>query len=239
VSEWFEEWFGEEYLELYPHRDEADAARLVGLIQRTVPWRPGLQVLDVGCGAGRHAQALVDAGAAVTGIDLSRCLLDRARSTSTAWFVRADMRRIPVRPASMDLTVNLFTSFGYFASDAEHLSTLQGMMATVRPGGWFALDFLHAATTVAGLVPAEELVLGGTPVAITRRLVDGARSVEKVIQLADGRRFTERVRLFTPTDLGSMLEAAGAMIRSTFGDYTGAPLSAGTPRAILFAQRPA
>ncbi len=34
MTEWFEQWFGEEYLRLYPHRDEADAERAVALIDR-------------------------------------------------------------------------------------------------------------------------------------------------------------------------------------------------------------
>ena len=63
MTEWFEEWFGEEYLQLYPHRDEADARRLVALLTRVLPWRAGWRVLDVGCGAGRHAAALAEAGA--------------------------------------------------------------------------------------------------------------------------------------------------------------------------------
>ena len=29
MPEWFEEWFGEDYLQLYPHRDEAEADRLM------------------------------------------------------------------------------------------------------------------------------------------------------------------------------------------------------------------
>ena len=32
MTEWFEEWFGEEYLQLYPHRDDAEAERAVALI---------------------------------------------------------------------------------------------------------------------------------------------------------------------------------------------------------------
>ena len=34
MTEWFEEWFGEEYLQLYPHRDDADAERAVALSER-------------------------------------------------------------------------------------------------------------------------------------------------------------------------------------------------------------
>ena len=47
MAEWFEDWFGEDYLALYPHRDEADAERAVALIERTIPWRSDLKVLDV------------------------------------------------------------------------------------------------------------------------------------------------------------------------------------------------
>ena len=65
MTEWFEEWFGEEYLQLYPHRNHADAVAMVDLMRRTLPWQAGWRTLDVGCGAGRHARALVQAGARV------------------------------------------------------------------------------------------------------------------------------------------------------------------------------
>ena len=55
MTEWFEEWFGEEYLQLYPHRDAAEAERAVALILDRVGFAPGWRVLDVACGAGRHA----------------------------------------------------------------------------------------------------------------------------------------------------------------------------------------
>ena len=57
MPEWFEEWFGEEYLQLYPHRDDAEAERAVALIADATGLTEGWRVLDVGCGAGRHARA--------------------------------------------------------------------------------------------------------------------------------------------------------------------------------------
>ena len=239
MTEWFEEWFGEEYLHLYPHRDETEAAHAVTLLKANLPWHAGLRVLDVGCGAGRHTRALAEAGARVTGVDLSRALLGHARHCSGATFLRADMRRLPVRDRSMDVVVNLFTSFGYFSSDAEHAAVLAAMLRTLRPGGSFVIDFLHAATVVEALVPEADLTLAGTPVHVSKRLLDGGRSVEKTILLADGRRFIERVRLFTPAELEAMIAAGGARVRCRFGDYTGAPLGAGSPRAILIADHAA
>ena len=120
MADWFEEYFGEEYLLLYPHRDEEDAERLVSLLCRTVGLMPGWRVLDVACGTGRHVAAFRARAAGATGLDLSQHLLQRAQGSARLPVVRSDLRRIPVRARTMDFTVNLFTSFGYFDSDAEH-----------------------------------------------------------------------------------------------------------------------
>ena len=206
------------------------------LLTRTLPWQAGWRVLDVACGAGRHAAALAAAGARPVGVDLSPTLLARARGTGVP-LVRADMRRLPVRPGSMDLAVNLFTSFGYFERDEEHAAVVRGIARTIRPGGWFVMDFLNATTVRATLVPDERQVLGGASVRITRELVDGGRYVRKTILTADGRRFTERVRLFTPEELEAMMGTAGLVVRHRHGDYDGGPLGNDSPRAILSARR--
>lgn len=235
MAEWFEDWFGEEYLDLYPHRDEQDAERLIGLVRRTLPWRDGWRVLDVACGPGRHMMALERAGARVFGFDLSRVLLNRARSLTSRPLVRADMRLLPFRARSMDLTVNLFTSFGYFGTDAEHAAAMGEMLGTVRPGGWFVLDFLDAAAVRAGLVVHEVQQLGGACVEVRRDIIDDGRFVRKTMLLPDGRQFEERVRLFSFGELQAMIEQHGARVTTGFGDYDGAPVGDG-PRAILLAR---
>ena len=149
MPEWFEEWFGEEYLRLYPHRDDADAERIAELIRRTVDWRPGIRVLDVGAGAGRHARVFAAAGAWCVGLDLSAVLLRRARQTAATPLVRGDMRRLPFRPRSFDLVVNLFTSFGYFAHDDEHAAVIASLARSLVSGGTLVVDFLNADTVLA------------------------------------------------------------------------------------------
>lgn len=238
MAEWFEEWFNEDYLALYAHRDDGDAGRLVALLRRSLPWDHAWRVLDVACGPGRHARALEAAGARCFGLDLSMPLLRRARQVTGIPLIRADMRRIPVRPRSMDLTVNLFTSFGYFEDDAEHRAALEAMVATVRPGGWFAIDFLNADRVRSALVPSEAATLGGHAVSVTRELSGEGRFVRKTIRAADGRRWQERVRLFGIGELESMLEAAGVGISGRFGDYDGGPPAPGAPRVVLLGQVP-
>ena len=234
--EWFEEWFGEEYLRLYPHRDDHEAERAVSLITRTTPFEPGWRVLDVACGAGRHARAFEAAGARCTGVDLSATLLKLARQVTDVPLVRADMRQLPLRPGSMDLTVNLFTSFGYFEQDAEHTAALGEMIATVRQGGWFVIDFLNPEAVRRQLVPEETLALAGSTVQISRSVSPDGRYVCKTIRTPAGKRFRERVRLFDPAQMVSMLEDVGVSVQYRFGDYDEARLTPDAPRTILIGQ---
>lgn len=236
MTEWFRAWFGEEYLDLYPHRDDADAERVVDLVARVLPWQPGWRVLDVACGAGRHARALEAAGARCVGVDLSMPLLRRAREATRAPLVRADMRKLPIRLHSMDLTVNLFTSFGYFVEDEEHVEALREMLSTVRHGGWFVLDFLNAETVRSHLVERDLVLQGEAPVHITRRLSEDGRFVSKTITMIDGQEYLERVRLFTPAELETMLADLGLAVAHRFGSYDGGPLRREAPRTVLVGQ---
>lgn len=236
MTEWFEEWFNEEYLQLYPHRDDAEADRLVQLIVERAAPPSGGRVLDVACGAGRHARAFRQRGFATMGLDLSRALLARARLVAGVPLVRGDMRALPIRPASIDLTVNLFTSFGYFEDDADHERALHEMVATVKPGGWFVLDYLNATFVRRKLVPEEVTELAGTPVRISRWLERDGRYVMKRMAIPDGRHYTERVRLLEPGQLEAMIAAAGAHVRLGFGGYGGEPPAETAPRTILMAR---
>jgi SAM-dependent methyltransferase len=235
MSEWFEEWFGEAYLRLYPHRDDAEAERAVALLVGITGLQPRWRVLDVACGAGRHTRAFRSAGARCVGVDLSAALLRVARTVTDAPLVRADMRALPIRPESMDLTVNLFTSFGYFENDAEHTAALREMVSTLRPGGWFVIDFLNAAAVRRRLVPKDVLQVGGVEFRVGRSVSPDGRYVCKSIE-SGGQQFVERVRLFDSEEITGMLLDAGITLRHCFGDYEAAPLSASSPRTILFGQ---
>lgn len=237
MTEWFEQWFGEEYLQLYPHRDEEDAARMVALIDRHVPLRQR-RVLDLACGPGRHAQQLAALGARVVGFDLSLPLLRRARAQirPSLELVRGDMRQLPFAPCSFDAVVNLFTSFGYFTDDHLHRLVLENVAAVIVRNGTFVLDYLNAHHVRRHLVPHEERNLGSRRIVTERRLSSDERFVVKEIRLMDeGRSFLERVRLFTPENLTTMLHDVGFTVRECFGDYDGHALSPSSPRAILFA----
>ena len=237
-ADWFEEWFGEDYLHIYQHRDEMEAERAIELIATNLAGRRIDTVLDLACGAGRHTRVLRERWWTV-GLDLSMSLLKIARKESSdAPYVRADMRELPFAESSFDLVVNLFTSFGYFGDDSEHVRVLACVGAAMKHGGTLVIDFLNASQVRRDLVAYDERVENGITIEQRRTISPDDRFVEKTIRLREsGKEYIERVRLLSPRDLQRMLIATGFKIAKLFGDYSGGDWSEDSPRTILFASR--
>ena len=221
-------WFGEEYLQLYPHRDAAEAERAVSLIGAAPRWTSGWRVLDVACGPGRHA-----AGARGR---RARCRRARSVERAAAPRPRGDARSagagrhaaLPIRARLDGSSLNLFTSFGYFESDAEHAATLAEMVATLRPR-----RMVRDGLPQCGGGARSARAAGGGPVACrgsgeagcgnTFRPTSGTCC--KTIHLA-GRPALHRA--------GATVRRRGARgdarrgrvtVEQRFGDYDGAPLA--------------
>lgn len=104
------------------------------------------RVLDLCCGPGRHAVALARRGFEVTGVDLTPYLLQKAQEHARASeveveFIQQDMRDY-VSPGTYDLVLNLFTSFGYFATEGEDMQTLKNMVESLNDDGVLVIDVL-------------------------------------------------------------------------------------------------
>jgi ubiquinone/menaquinone biosynthesis C-methylase UbiE len=238
MSEWFTRWFGREYLDLYPHRDDREARSVVRLIRNMVPLRGDDRALDLACGSGRHSRAL-SRHIGVVGLDLSMELLGLARAESPQIaYVRGDMRALPFGAGSFNLVVNLFTSFGYFSCDDENRAVLNEVNRVLREGGRFVLDYFNADQVRATLVPHDTRRVGNRTVTQNRHITADGKYVEKEISATGSpNTYLERVRLFEPEELRCLLHDAGFAIERELGDYTAGPLNAMSHRAIFFARR--
>jgi SAM-dependent methyltransferase len=239
MSEWFESWFGEDYIALYPHRNAAEAGHAVELIERVAAIPAGARALDLACGAGRHSRVLAECWW-TAGLDLSEVLLRLAkREKIDAAFVRGDMRVLPFRTGAFHLVVNLFTSFGYFADDDSNMHVVQEVARVTAKRGTFVLDFLNTAHLRDTLVPYDEREIGDRVVEQRRSISDDGRYVVKRICIRGfpDKEYVERVRLFEAGDLTYMLTNSGFTVSHAFGSYDASPLSDDSPRVILFGTR--
>ncbi|PSQ95232.1 MAG: class I SAM-dependent methyltransferase [Bacteroidetes bacterium SW_9_63_38] len=240
---WYEGWFDSDAYDLvYDHRDEAEAAQLVDLIEHEIDPAPDARILDIGCGHGRHARIFARRGYDVTGIDLSEEAITEARAQAEdagldLTFERGDMRN-PYCTACMDGVVNLFTTFGYFESDAENQRALAAMTQALRPSGWFLQDFLNAPQVADTLVPATTRTIEGVTIEETRWIDDDR--INKEITLSrngTSTTYTESVRLYTLDDLNTLYDNVGLDLVATFGDYSGVLHTSNSPRLLLHARK--
>lgn len=110
----------------------------------------GQQVLDVGCGPGRHAHELGRRGIAVHGVDISETFVDLARdgvppdATAEVTFERGDARTLRYE-AEFDAVICLCQgAFGLMTRDDGDDAVVAGMARSLRPGGRLALSAFNA-----------------------------------------------------------------------------------------------
>jgi SAM-dependent methyltransferase len=240
MTEWFEDWFNtKEYLNVYRHRNDEDAERLVNLILKNISLKRGADVVDLACGPGRHSILFAERGYNVTAVDLSENLLNVARKTAenlglTIDFVNADLRNFCIT-SKFDLAVNLFTSFGYFESDEENFSLFSDACDLLNPEGYFVLDYFNANYLRKRLVPHSEDIFNGNKIIQDRRII-GDRVVKDIIIANNGTRkkFIESVRMYSDKELKAEIEKRGLKIYKTFGDSDGSKFDLNSsPRIII------
>jgi SAM-dependent methyltransferase len=152
--------------------------------------KPGMRVLDVGCGTGVVAITAARLGAVVTGADLTPELLQRARDNSQiAGFDislhEADVEELPFGDARFDVVLSQFAHM--FAPQPE--VAISEMIRVLKPGGTIAFSSwppeLLVGRTMAlsarympppppGVAPP---VLWGDPAVVRQRLGSAVKDI--------------------------------------------------------------
>ncbi len=244
MSQWYEEWFNtEEYLNVYRHRNEIDAQKLIDLILQNISLPENSNVLDMACGAGRHSISLAQKGFKVTAVDLSENLLAVARSTAKDFglkieFIRTDLRKFSSEKR-FKLALNLFTSIGYFNDDKENNKIFEIVFFHLSAGGFFALDYLNKNFIEKNLIPQSEDEIENGKI-IQKRSIEGNRVVKKITIQRNGsiKHYMESVRMFHINELLETLERTGFKKLKLFGDFYGNNFDIeNSPRIILILQK--
>jgi SAM-dependent methyltransferase len=247
-SKWYVDFFREGFYQRAwaPAERFQRAEHEVDFIVEALALPPGASVLDLCCGEGRHTVALARRGYRVTSLDLSALHLRLARQAAKEAGVRvrwhrADMRDIPWE-REFDAVINVFTSFGYFASDDEDFKVLVGVARALKPGGRFLLDTISREWLVRhlethgwqegtdGTLSIEDrsfdLVTGRQHNHILSIHRDGSRS-EREIDL----------RMYTLREIAGMLARADLQLRRTWGGFDGRDYGLDARRMIVLSEK--
>lgn len=127
---------------LYRDKDYAGETEYVhGLIQAHVPG--ARDILNIGCGSGRHDRCLVASGYTVTGVDMSEEMLAAAKEAAmdiaALEYVLGDARTVRLG-RQFDAVISLFHVMSYQVTNADLKAAFATAAAHLKPGGLFLFD---------------------------------------------------------------------------------------------------
>jgi SAM-dependent methyltransferase len=185
---------------------------------------PGIRILDMGCGTGRHSVELAQRGFKVTGVDLSSGMLDQARENAgragvEVEFLQGDaVKWVSTVPfdAAICLCEGGFGLIEKSESAEEHdLAILRNIAGSLRAGGPFLLTALNGYSIIRQM--KDEMVAEGRfdPATMYANYQDQW-------DLPEGPRImTVRERLFIAPEIVRMLQNAGFVVDNVFGGTAG------------------
>ena len=229
---WWESWFGEEYLDLYPHRDVASARREAAFALAHLParahsparpllrLRPALaaagggglsadraRLLGAAPGAGAPAQPAISRWCAAT---CASCRSGTAASARWSTSSRASA-----------------TSSG----EPENVAVVAEIERVLARGGGLPLRHVQprrrpGASGARG-APLLRRPRVPHPPLVERRRPRGWRRRSRCAAPARTEIFRESVRAYTAGELVALLEGAGLRVEATWGDFDATPVGAG------------
>lgn len=243
--EWWEKFFDETtgqimFYEEAWQRAEQTCEALVSLLGLA----PGAKILDLACGPGRFAIPLAKRGFRVVGLDICDVYLEQARAKAQEQglqieFVHGDMCAIPFEN-EFDAVINLFTSFGYFEREEDHLQVLKEVHKSLKPGGRFLLELMNRDWLIKNFRPRNWheypsfFVLEESTMNFARNRVE-SRWI--VLCGAERKEYTLSLRVFTLSELLELFAQAGLKVLGYYGGLRREPWSLEANRLALLAER--
>lgn len=216
----------------------------------------GRSVLELGCGTGRVAVPLAEAGLQVVGVDVNEAMLAVGRARASAAKVRVEWLHGDMTTLALGRRFNLVTvplgGVQHLPGSDALVEALIVMARHLDRGGVAVVDIEapHSDDWQVGPLPIVEHWTkpwrGGTVtkvVAVEPHPADGMKQItwHFDVAAADGalRRVTAQFdfRTITPDEVHLAARLAGLRVIARFGDYEFTPYADGAERLIVLLQR--
>lgn len=245
ATNWWEDFFHGIALDFWRAVVSDEQTRVeADFIQQHLEITAPARILDVPCGGGRLALELAAREFDLTGLDLAAEFIEDAKTNSAArglnieWHNR-DMRELPWRK-EFDGAFCFGNSFGYL-DDEGNAQFLKTLSRTLKPGARLIMDTGATAESILpSFQPRRWFEMGGITLLIDSRYDHRqGRIFTEYTFMRDGQ--TEKrpsvQRVYTFSELGSLLGEAGFEVSASFGSLNGDAFQLGSQRLFLVAQK--
>ncbi|HEY8397345.1 MAG TPA: methyltransferase domain-containing protein [Flavihumibacter sp.] len=241
--DFFHNWFNSPYYhKLYHQRHEDEARHFIKRLTEQLQIPAGSSLLDTACGRGQLTQYLASLGFDVTGMDLSEENIRNAQQLAgdQLRFYRHDIR-LPFWINYFDYAFNFFTSFGYFNTARENANALRTISQSLKPDGYFLIDYLNVHYVEEHLQIRQEELIGDVQYNITKWFDENFfhKKIEVIDpSLEEPAIYTEQAAKYTLGDMTEMLAFQNLQIQEVYGDYLLGPYDLNrSPRMIILAKK--
>ena len=191
-------------------------------------------VLDAPCGAGRVSFHLARSGCIVTGCDLRRAFIRRARRRFRAAGLRGTFRVLDLRRLGteneFDAILNWAGSFGYFG-EVENDELIGAFVRALRPGGHLLIEQPNREYLLRHFKPVMR-----TGSAVFRSRWD-ARSqrviTRRIVAGVEDHRNSSSMRLYTPAQMRDLLERHGLIVQRLYRSLRFDAYGPSVPRMVI------
>ncbi len=223
---WFEEWFDENYLEVYAHRNTEDARQQVKIILKIIPLNQEDAVLDVGCGVGRYVKLFHEKNYSITGIDLSEKLIKLGKEKNPALDLQTANAINFLKEEHYKLILSLFTSWGYYEEDNDNFLILKNIYHNLKPGGFFWLDYVNPYLLKKIKNQEKNIFISKNNKKVTElKYLKGNRVIKEIeiasLSSSTKRHYLESLRIYALPELHDFFKKLDFTILKVMGNYNG------------------
>ena len=222
----------------------------------------GDPVLELGCGTGRIAMALAEAGKRITGLDLSERMLEQAvkkraglnrEARERVQLVQGDMTGFDLGE-TFRLVIIPFRPFQHLLEVGQQMDCLDCVRKHLAPGGRLILDVfqtdaerMHDPVHMQEMLVTEYKSADGRQVRVSERVAAFHRAeqrndVEMIFSIVhpDGRKerlvFAWPLRYFFRYEVENLLARCGFQVAAEYGDFDRTPIRDDSPEMIFVAE---
>jgi len=222
----------------------------------------GDPILELGCGTGRIAMELAEAGKRITGLDLSERMLERAvkkrarllvEARERVHLVQGDMTRFDLGE-KFRLIIIPFRPFQHLLEVQQQIDCLGCVRKHLAPGGKLVLDVfqtdaerMHDPIHMREALVTEYKTADGRQVKISERVAAFHRAeqindVEMIYSVVhpSGRKerlvFAWPLRYFFRYEIEHLLAGCGFKVKALYGNFDRTPIVDDSPEMIFVAE---